>query len=108
MLKKYFFLGTGKNEGLFKIKDKVKDLISFKKINLTDENYSLKKKMDIIFCRNVFIYFDDQTRRKVLDRFYDLLKTEGRLFIGHSERVNSADCQKKCWKLCVPTVYKKY
>ncbi|MFW5988066.1 MAG: CheR family methyltransferase [bacterium] len=107
MLTTHFKLGIGKNKGLFKIKDHIKKLVTFKKINLTTvKKFPIKKKLDIIFCRNVFIYFNQKTQRQVLNKFHDYLKANGRLFMGHSERINPEKCGNKCWQMCKPTIYR--
>ncbi|MFW5996284.1 MAG: CheR family methyltransferase [Halanaerobiaceae bacterium] len=106
LLKKYFYLGTGKNRDLFKVKEDIRNLVSFKVINLKDADYTFKKPLDIIFCRNVFIYFNKKTQEEVLKKFHQILKNNGRLFLGHSEKVSRNGGQKS-WELCAPTVYRK-
>ncbi|EOC99261.1 CheR family methyltransferase [Caldisalinibacter kiritimatiensis] len=108
LLVKYFKLGINENEGLFKIKDSVKQLVTFKKINLnTEKEYPIKKPLDIIFCRNVFIYFDSETQNKILNKFYNVLKPQGILFLGHSEKINIESGNIKGWNQIQPTIYKK-
>jgi chemotaxis protein methyltransferase CheR len=108
LLKKYFKLGTGKNEGLFKVKHTLKNVITFRKINLTDNKpFPIDKKLDFIFCRNVFIYFNKTTQIKVLDKFHDTLKNGGHLFLGHSETIDLRNPTEKNWQLIKPTIYKK-
>ncbi len=74
------------DEGIYKINDDVKKLVSFGYINLlnTDKLVFLGK-MDVIFCRNVLIYFDMPSRKKVIDGFYRILNSEGFLLLGHAE-----------------------
>ncbi len=74
------------DEGVYKIKDDVKRLVSFGYINLlnTDKLLFLGK-MDVIFCRNVLIYFDLPSRKKVIDGFFRILNDEGFLLLGHAE-----------------------
>jgi chemotaxis protein methyltransferase CheR len=64
--------------------DAVKSLISFKPLNLFDP-WPMSGPFDVIFCRNVVIYFDKETQRILFDRFADMLTANGWLFIGHSE-----------------------
>ncbi len=83
--KKYF---TVTKEG-YKIHPKVQKLVNFQLINLADPR-DVKKipKSDIIFCRNVIIYFDDAVKKKVLSHFYENLKDDGYLFLGYSESIH--------------------
>lgn len=64
-------------------------LVSFKPLNLIRE-WPMKRRFDAIFCRNVVIYFEEQTQATLWRRFRDQLAPEGRLYIGHSERVNDS------------------
>jgi chemotaxis protein methyltransferase CheR len=73
-------------DGKLKIKDEVKKLVNFSHLNLLDAaKIKLLPEMDIIFCRNVLIYFDHQIKRKVVESFYDLLAPGGYLLLGHAE-----------------------
>ncbi len=84
-------LGNGKYETCQGIKDEV----IFKTFNLMDpmpDKYKAKP-FDLIFCRNVMIYFDQPTKQALVNRFYDVVKPGGYFFIGHAESVNRADTQ---------------
>jgi len=82
MLKKYFV----EEKGDYRIVDKVKELVSFSSLNLLDPHKtSLISNMDIIFCRNVIIYFDKEAKKKVMESFYQKLREGGYLLLGHSE-----------------------
>lgn len=70
----------------WRVDDRVKRLITFNELNLMTD-WPFKGKFDIIFCRNVVIYFDEPTQMRIWTRFADLLPTGGHLYIGHSERV---------------------
>lgn len=61
-----------------------KDLITFRKLNLLGK-WPMKRQFDVIFCRNVLIYFDSETKTQLVDRFVDALKPQGWLYLGHSE-----------------------
>jgi chemotaxis protein methyltransferase CheR len=89
LIKKYFYRGSGENDGSFKVKPILKSLISFRQLNLLDDTYPMKKKFDIIFCRNVIIYFEKETQRVLFNKFNKYLSDEGRLFIGHSENLSN-------------------
>jgi chemotaxis protein methyltransferase CheR len=67
--------------------DEMRKLVSFRELNLIGA-WPMKGPFDVIFCRNVVIYFEEETQAKVWGRFKPLLTPEGRLFIGHSERLN--------------------
>lgn len=82
--KRWFQMGRGVNEKSIKVTDDIKQMVTYKKLNLT-ESWPMKGKFDIIFCRNVTIYFDRDTRIKLLDRFAEHLNDGGCLFVGHSE-----------------------
>lgn len=73
----------------YRIRDRYRKIIKFEHINLLDERkISVLGKFDIIFCRNVLIYFDQESKKRVIGRFYDLLKPQGYLFLGHSESLH--------------------
>jgi chemotaxis protein methyltransferase CheR len=75
-----------KKDNLFVISDKVKQFVNFSHLNLLDPfKVKLMGTMDIIFCRNVLIYFDLGSRKKVIDMFYNRLSEEGYLLLGHAE-----------------------
>jgi chemotaxis protein methyltransferase CheR len=82
--KRWFQTGRGVNESSIKVTDDIKQMVTYKKLNLT-ESWPMKGSFDIIFCRNVTIYFDRDTRIKLLDRFAEHLHDGGCLFVGHSE-----------------------
>lgn len=107
-LRKYFKLGTGPNEGYFKAKKMLRDLVAFRRINLVSpEKYPAAGSFNMIFCRNVFIYFDRETRRDILKRFHRCLQPGGLLFLGHSESINTLDERNGCWRVLRHTVYEK-
>jgi chemotaxis protein methyltransferase CheR len=80
-LSRYF---TERN-GLFELNPVVKKMVDFEYQNLTDAYF--EKGFDIIFCRNVIIYFKDETKQEILNKFYDTLNDDGYLFLGPSEMV---------------------
>jgi len=107
-LKKHFKLGTGSNKGLFKVKENLQQMITFSQLNLAStEKYPITEPLDFIFCRNVFIYFDKQTRARVLKHFHYHLITGGLLFLGHSESIDLADEKSGRWRSVKHTVYEK-
>jgi chemotaxis protein methyltransferase CheR len=88
VLQRYFYAGTGENKGKFRVKDETRKLIVFKRLNLLDTEYPMRGKMNIIFCRNVVIYFDKPTQKTLFERMYDYLDDDGYLFVGHSENLS--------------------
>jgi chemotaxis protein methyltransferase CheR len=68
-----------------RVKPELRQLITFKQLNLLDDNWPLNTQFDAIFCRNVMIYFDKPTQTKILSKFVPLMKPEALLFAGHSE-----------------------
>ncbi|BAL24415.1 chemotaxis protein methyltransferase [Azoarcus sp. KH32C] len=89
-LKRHFNRGTGRNEGLARVRPELRNLIEFDQINLLDPRWSVEGPLDAIFCRNVMIYFDKPTQRRILERFVPLLAPHGLLFAGHSENFHNA------------------
>jgi len=84
-LHKFFLRGTGTQEGYVSVRPELKRMIEFQRINLLDSTYSVKGPLDIIFCRNVMIYFDKPTQYKILSRFAPMMQSDGLMFAGHSE-----------------------
>lgn len=84
--------------------DEIKREVVFRKFNLMDKVFPFKKKFNVIFCRNVMIYFDEYTKNQLVNKFYDWLEVGGYLFIGHSESLNRNASQ---FKYIKPAIYKK-
>ncbi len=86
MKNKYFI----EENNMFKLKENVKKNVKIDFMNLMDDNaYRLYKQMDIIFCRNVLIYFDEKVKKKVIENLYECLKPKGFLTIGHAESLHN-------------------
>lgn len=83
--RKYFLKGSGARAGFVRVKPEVQRLVSFRQLNLLALDWPVDGIFDVVFCRNVLIYFDKDTQRKVLERFIPLMPRDGLLFIGHSE-----------------------
>jgi chemotaxis protein methyltransferase CheR len=84
-LRRFFLKGKGAQEGLVRVRPELRQLISFRQLNLLADGWDVKGPFDAIFCRNVMIYFDKPTQRKILSRFVPLMKSDALLFAGHSE-----------------------
>ena len=100
-LKKHFKRYDDEN---MMVEDEIKKLITYRKFNLMEEKLPFKKNFQVIFCRNVMIYFDNNTREALVNRFYNVLEKDGYLFIGHSESLSNV---KSNFKYVMPAVYKK-
>jgi chemotaxis protein methyltransferase CheR len=81
------FLKRNSSTGDIKIRDDLQQQIAFKQLNLL-EAWPMKGPFDIIFCRNVVIYFDQETQKRLFSRYHQILADGGYLFIGHSENLN--------------------
>lgn len=84
-MKRFFLRGKGAQEGMVRVRPELRQLVTFKPLNLLADNWPLQGQFDVIFCRNVMIYFDKATQRKILARFVPLMKPKALLFAGHSE-----------------------
>lgn len=84
--------------------DKIRNEVIYRRFNLMDEVFPFKKKFHIIFCRNVMIYFDNLTKRELVNKFYDLTEPGGYLFIGHSESLNREETR---YKYVMPAIYRR-
>jgi len=91
-LQRFFLKGTGSRVGSVRVRKELRELVTFRQVNLLDTQWPVRGPFDAIFCRNVMIYFDKPTQRKVLEKLAPLLVRDGLLFAGHSESfLHSAD-----------------
>lgn len=102
-LRQFFQRGSGSKDGLVRLRPEVKKIVRFAQINLLTPNWPVGGPLDIIFCRNVLIYFDKPTQKQIVERFLPLLHPDGRLFVGHSENLASVT---DAFELIGKTVYK--
>ena len=86
------------------ILDEVKKNITYRKFNLMSDQFPFKKPLQVIFCRNVMIYFDNETRVKLVEKYYNATAEGGYLFIGHSESLNHTNTK---YKYIMPAIYRK-
>lgn len=85
---KYFQRGAEPDPGTWAARDTLRELITFRQLNLMDDPWPMRGKFDLIFCRNVLIYFNRETQQRILERFAQYLQPHGFLFLGHSENLN--------------------
>jgi chemotaxis protein methyltransferase CheR len=84
-VKRFFLKGKGAQEGLVRVRPELRQIVTFKQLNLLADSWPVSGPFDAIFCRNVMIYFDKPTQGKILSRFVPLMKPDALLFAGHSE-----------------------
>jgi len=84
-VRRFFLKGSGAREGFAKVRPELQRLITFDRLNLLEPGWFVRGPLDVIFCRNVMIYFDKQTQAKILRRFAPLMRDDALLFAGHSE-----------------------
>ena len=91
-------------DGQLAVKDSIKKEVVFRRFNLKNDHFPFKKPLQVIFCRNVMIYFDKQTRDKLLQQFHEVTERGGYLFIGHSETLGR---EQQFYRYIMPAVYQK-
>ncbi|TBO31347.1 chemotaxis protein CheR [Aquabacterium lacunae] len=101
-LRNFFLKGKGNNAGAIRVKPELARMVEFKPFNLMNAAWSLGEPFDYVFCRNVMIYFDAPTQRKVLERIHGVMKPNGLLFVGHSENFTDS---RDLFRLRGKTVY---
>ena len=101
-VRRFFQRGKGDRAGMVRVRPELRQLITFKPLNLLAATWPINGPFDVIFCRNVMIYFDKPTQGKILSRFVPLMKPDGLLFAGHSENFMYAS---DAFKLRGKTVY---
>jgi len=101
-LKAFMLRGFGEQKGKMKAGNEIRSLIRFFQLNLNGPNYPVSGKFDLIFCRNVLIYFDLETRTRVIQRLIEHLSPDGFLFVGHAESLHT---MASVLRRVVPTIY---
>lgn len=104
ILRKYFLKGTGDKEGLFRVKDILKKNLFFRQLNFKDEDFDIHTQFDLIFCRNVIVYFDKEFQKELFNKFHKYLKEDSLVFIGHSETLFGVSDK---FKYVASNIYKK-
>jgi chemotaxis protein methyltransferase CheR len=87
-LRRYMLRGTRSQEGQMRVGPAVRDLVRFARVNLNGASYPVSGPFDLLFCRNTLIYFESQTKARVVDHLLDLLAPDGYLFLGHAESMS--------------------
>lgn len=88
--KEFFLRGKGSNTGMVRVKPELQKLVEFKIVNLVRDSWPFQELFDVVFCRNVMIYFDGPTQRKVLERIHQAMCPGGLLFVGHAENFSES------------------
>ena len=102
--KKYLLVSRDRERGLFRVVPELREKVTFRRLNLIDDDYGLGAPVDVIFCRNVLIYFDKQTQARLLQKLCRCLSPRGYVFLGHSETLFGVDVP---LVRMAPTVYRK-
>ena len=89
-MQRFFLRGKGANEGMLRVKPELQRLVEFLSVNLIRDDWPFREHFDVVFCRNVMIYFDSETQRSVLEKIHRVMKPGGLLFVGHSENFNES------------------
>jgi chemotaxis protein methyltransferase CheR len=104
MKSKYLMRSKDHQSGLARIVPELRAKLKLRRLNFLDDDFGLREPMDVIFCRNVIIYFDRPTQARLLQKFYGHLRPGGHIFMGHSETLSGLDVPLVS---VAPTVYRK-
>jgi chemotaxis protein methyltransferase CheR len=89
-LRMFFQKGKGANEGKVRVKPELSRMIEFRTFNLMQTHWQLGETFDLVFCRNVMIYFNAATQRKVLEQMHRVMQPKAQLYVGHSENFSES------------------
>ncbi|MBN2124165.1 MAG: protein-glutamate O-methyltransferase CheR [Deltaproteobacteria bacterium] len=103
ILRRYFQKGQGQWKAHLRVKDELRRMVSFRRFNLLTDNPP-SQEFDVVFCRNVLIYFDNTVKEKVINKLYNVLKWDGYFIIGGAESLNNI---RHKYKYIRPSIYKK-
>lgn len=101
-LKRFMLEGVGSQHGHMKAGPEIRSIVRFHTLNLNDKHYGVAAPFDLIFCRNVMIYFDAASRARIVDRLLNFLAPRGYLFVGHAESLSGVSDR---IRHVMPTVY---
>jgi chemotaxis protein methyltransferase CheR len=102
--KKYLLKSKDPSQNSVRITPELRSRVTFRRFNLMDRHFPIPEPLDIIFCRNVMIYFDAQTQERLVRMFHERLVPGGYLFMGHAESINNMDVP---LRYAAPTIYQK-
>jgi chemotaxis protein methyltransferase CheR len=102
--RRHFLRGTGANGGLMRVRPELARMIEFRAHNLMDARWALGEPFDIVFCRNVMIYFDNATQRRVLGQIHAAMRPRGLMYVGHSENFTDV---RDLFRLRGKTIYER-
>jgi len=102
--KKYLLRSKGDQKSLVRVIPELRSKVTFRRLNFLDSDFGVSQSMDIIFCRNVIIYFDQPTQKKLLSKLAGHLETDRYIFMGHSETLNGLNLP---LTQVAPSVYRK-
>ncbi len=102
--RRYLLKSKDSRSKLVRIVPEIRRLVKFRRLNLKERDYGINRKMDVIFCRNVIIYFDGKTQEAILRRLSLCLRKGGLLFLGHSEAIHGMDLPVRP---LAPTIYER-
>ncbi len=89
-LQRFFLKGKSSNSGMVRVKPELRSMVNFIMVNLVRDDWPFREMFDVVFCRNVMIYFDGPTQRKVLERIHRVMVPGGLLFVGHAENFSES------------------
>ena len=102
--RKYLLRSKDRSSGMVRIVPELREKVRFRRLNFMDEDFGMREQLDIIFCRNVIIYFDRPTQERLLQRFHRQMKLGAFIFMGHSETLSGLNVPLVS---VYPTVYRK-
>ncbi|HEU4993742.1 MAG TPA: protein-glutamate O-methyltransferase CheR [Gemmatimonadaceae bacterium] len=103
-LQRFMLRGTGPQDGWMRAMRELRQVVRFSRLNLNEKYYAVPGKFDLIFCRNVLIYFSPESRAAVIERLADRLVPGGLLFVGHAESLHGHRARLRA---ILPTVYSR-
>lgn len=102
--KRYLLKSADPSKNLVRVKPALRSAIEFRRLNFMDDDYGIRTRFDVVFCRNVIIYFDRKTQERLIGKLCDHITPGGHLFLGHSETLTGMQVP---LSTVAPTVYRK-